>query len=297
MGQVSRQLADRFQRTGKERKPLRSEAKNIRESEQIPRDVRTIEQCVKSGMDPLHSAYVSMQNFTSLFAEAVSTLDECDPFYRIFLKAEDDYTPGSPPISPLTLSYFTTWAFFDVRFGPDAETLGGCLIDTGSNLGMDDAMMEIARRFQETRMGVYEHKGTTGARCRLRELVTGKEFNCHVASGYRGNEGELWYVRLCPPLFDLFDYHVAFTTPYVLANATKEAWTAYLKKSLIGAVDPDTALHEFLKFGHHPNHWNEFIFLAYHHHSLEAIFLAGLPDVRASLPHGDLSREPIAGNP
>ena len=289
MGQISRQLAARFQRTGKQRNPLRYEAKNIRESVQIPRDVRSIERCVELGLDPLHAAYVSIQNFTSLFAEAVSTLDECDPYYRIIVKAEDEYAPGGPPMSPLTTSYFTTWAFFDVRFGPDSETIGTCLIDTAPTLGLDQAMIEIARRFQESRMGIYEHMGTEGARCRLKELVTGTEFNCHVASAYLGSKGELWYVRLCPHLFNLFDYHVAFTTPYVLVNTTKEDWTAYLKKSLIGAADQGKALHEFLKYG---PHWNEFIFQAYHHHALEAIFLAGLPDVRSSLPHGDLSREP-----
>jgi hypothetical protein len=87
-------------------------------------------------------------------------------------------------------------------------------------------------------------------------------------------------------------FHVVFTTPYILINMTKEAWTAYLKKSIIGAQDQAQALHDLLKFGPNPDHWNEFIFQPYHYHSFDAIFLAGLPDVRTSLPHGRLSREP-----
>ena len=292
MGQISRQLAAQFKRIGKQLKHLRYEAKNIRASAKIPRDVKTIEQLVKSGLDPLHAAYVSMQNFTSLFSEAISTLDECDPFYQIIVKAEDEYLPRSPPMSPLTLSYFTTWAFFDVRFGPDLETVGTCLLDTGPIFGLDREMLEITRRFQESRMGIYEHRGMDGSLCVLKELVTGREFKCHVSSGCAGKAGELWYVRLCPPLFGLFDYHVAFTTPYVLLNMTRDAWTAYLKKALIGATDQARALHYFLKFGPAPNHWNEFIFLSYHHHVSDAIFLSGLPDVRTSLPHGELAREP-----
>ena len=63
-------------------------------------------------------------------------------------------------------------------------------------------------------------------------------------------------------LFDLFDYHIGITTTYILGNITKEAWTANLKKNLIEGVDPATALHDFLKYGPHPNHWNEFAFLA-----------------------------------
>ena len=85
-------------------------------------------------------------------------------------------------------------------------------------------------------MGVYEQGGAEGGRCRLRELVKDDEFTCHVASGYRGKPGELWYVRLCPPLLDLFDYHVVFTTPYVLIGATKTDWTAYLATVLLAGV-------------------------------------------------------------
>ena len=31
--------------------------------------------------------------------------------------------------------------------------------------------------------------------------------------------------------------------------------------------------------------WSEFVFQAYHHHQYDAIFLAGLPDVKGSRPH------------
>ena len=284
MGQVSRKLAARF-RAAKYRRPLREEAKQIRESGKIPRDVRGVEQCVRTGTDPLHAAYTAVQNFTSLFAEAVSAFDELDHYARIVGDAQDEYLPGFPPVSPLTLSYFTTWAFFDVRFGPHLETIGTCLLDTGLELGMDDGMLAVTRSFQESRMGVYEHVGLAGGRCRLKELVTGEVFDCHVPAGHLGEAGELWYVRLCPPLFGLFDYHVVVTTPYVLLNATRDDWTAYLNRATVGAEAPATALHEFLKFGPDPNHWNEYILLGYHHHQPNVIFLAGLPDVKGSLPH------------
>ena len=32
--------------------------------------------------------------------------------------------PSYPPISPVTTSYFTMWAFFDVLFGQSHETIG-----------------------------------------------------------------------------------------------------------------------------------------------------------------------------
>jgi hypothetical protein len=40
-----------------------------------------------------------------------------------------------------------------------------------------------------------------------------------------------------------------------------------------------------LKYGLSVHHWNEFVFQAYHHHQHDAIFLAGIPDVKGSLPH------------
>jgi hypothetical protein len=78
----------------------------------------------------------------------------------------------------------------------------------------------------------------------------------------------------------------------VLSNASKGDWTAYLKKQLLGTTDERRALHELLKHGRTPNEWNEFIFQGYHHHQHDAIFLAGLPDVKGSLPHASESRRP-----
>jgi hypothetical protein len=289
MGVISKKLASRFRKAKRQLGELRRQA--AADFAQVPKDVKGVEALVRSGHDPLHAAYIAAQNFTSFFSEAVSQFPEFDPFCQIVGPAQDEYMPGGPPMSPLTMSYFTTWAFFDVRFGPDGETLGTCLLDVADLLGMDSFMAETIRRFHDSRMGLYEQGGIEGGRCRLRELVTDDEFTGHIASGYRGKAGELWYVRLCPHLLDLVDYHVAFTTPYVLIGATKTDWTAYLKKSLLGSADTRKALHEFLKFGkaahsRKPDEsWNEFIFQAYHHHQSEAIFLTGLPDVKGSLPH------------
>ena len=135
-------------------------------------------------------------------------------------------------------------------------------------------------------MGVYEHVGSKGGRTLLKELITGDEFECHVASGYAGRKEELWFVRLCPPI-EPVEYHVVKTTPYVLMGFGKADWTAYLSKSLIGLTGPERRrrLHELLKYGREPNQWPEFVFRSYHHHQFDAIFLTGLPDVPGSLPH------------
>ena len=288
MGCVSARLHKRFRDHRASLTRLSSRLGQALASVDLPKNVRDIKRCIESGLDPLHAAYVSAQNLVSFFGESVSVFDEFEPYCRAVLAAQEAYMPGGPPMSPLTNSYFTTWAFFDLRFGQDQETIGTCLLDVSDVLEMDPSMVEITRQFQGSRMGIYEHVGTVDSKCHLRELVTGKEFACYVASGYRGSEGELWYARLCPPLLGLLDYHVVFTTPYILLDVTKADWTAYLRKSLLRTLHGNTpqGLHELLKYGSDTHGWNEFILQAYHHHRSDVIFLAGLPDVKGSLPHG-----------
>lgn len=280
MGQISEKLARRFNKWSSR---FRQEARAV----PIPKDVRDVETLVTEGYDPLHAVYIAVQNIASVFAECVSVLPELELYYDVIAAAEDEYMPGGPPMSPLTGSDFTTWAFFDFRFGSELETIGTCLLDVSDRLGLDSGLVEAIRQFQESHMGVYEHAGTHGGRVRLRELVTGRDFNTVCTSGYRGKLGELWYVRLCPPILDLVEYHVTFTTPYILTQASKSDWTAYLNRAMLQLKggDGDHRLHELLKYGLSVHHWNEFVFQAYHHHQHDAIFLAGIPDVKGSLPH------------
>jgi hypothetical protein len=84
-------------------------------------------------VDPLHAVYTAIQNASSIFAEQFTSLPEFDTYYQIISKAQDEYMPSCPPMSPLTKSYFTTWAFCDVRFGTDLETIGSCLLDGDGN--------------------------------------------------------------------------------------------------------------------------------------------------------------------
>jgi hypothetical protein len=286
MGQISDKLIKRLGRGRKLVAEIRREAEAIREALDALKRGESTRIAPDVALDPLHAVSVAVQNATSVFAERVSVLPEFTPYYQLAAKAEDDFLPQGPPMSPLTRSYFTSWAFWDLRSGPDRETIGTCLLDVGQALGFEPDVVDVIRTSSESRMGIYEHVGSRSGRCLLKELITGDEFECHVASGYTGGKGELWFVRLCPPIEPL-DYHVVKTTPYVLTGFGKADWTAYLSKSLIGLTGPERRrrLGELLKYGREPNQWNEFIFRSYHHHQFDAIFLTGLPDVPGSLPH------------
>jgi hypothetical protein len=284
MGQVSTKLRNRFHKlASRVKQQMAEEVAPLRP----PSGVKDVPTLVQEGHDPIHSVYVHVQNITSVFAENVSPLPECRQYYKIVEKAEDEYMPAGPPMSPLTGSYFTTWAFFDVRFGPDKETMGTCLIDLADLLDMDPRIVEATREFQRSRMGIYEHLGSAGGRCRLRELITDREFTCYCTSGYVGRPGELWYVRVCPPLWGRADYWVTVTTPYVFVRMAKADWVAYLNRAMLQVKikDDEKKLERLMKYGLSTNHWNEYIFLAYVNHQHDAIFLTGSPDVKGSLPH------------
>jgi hypothetical protein len=250
---------------------------------------------------PSHATYLAAQNLVSYLAEEMSALREMWEYCAVVGQVEDEYRPDGPPLSPLTRSYFTTWAFFDAAFGQDRETIGTCLLDIGPDLGISPDYLEAIRLLQESRMSIYEHRGVVGGRVRLQELISGRSHTCLVPAGYLGRAGELWYVRILPPLSDSVD-SVVFTTPYNLIAPGKEEWTAFLYRTMAKTglpisqpapvrcsatyqVDRYPALESLMKYGLHRNYWHEFILLAYYNHRHDVIFLTGLPDVPESLPH------------
>ncbi len=180
MGVISKKLASRLRRAKKLLGDLRRQV--AIDFSKIPRNVQGKVTLDTPGYDPLHAAYIAAQNFTGLFMEEVTQFPEFDSYWKIYGPAQKEYMPSGPPISPLTKSFFTAWAFFDLHSGPDRETIGSCLLDVAELLEMDPFMVETIRQFQDSRMGIYEHCGSEGGRIRLRELVTDDEFTCHVGN-------------------------------------------------------------------------------------------------------------------
>lgn len=108
-----------------------------------------------------------------------------------------------------------------------------------------------------------------------------------MPAGRRGERGELWYARVCPPLPGVASHHLVLTTPYVLLEASHADWTSFLRRSLLDApgADDHARLHRFMQSGRTPHAWHEFVMRGYHGHTRDAVFLAGIPDVPGSLPH------------
>ena len=112
-----------------------------------------------AALHPSHAAYVYAQNQVSVMSEQLTALKEMAPFVEIISKAEDLYVPSAPPMSPLTTSYFTCWAFFDACAGPASETIGTTILEVGAIFGMHPDLLRLIRLMQDSRMGFYIHRG------------------------------------------------------------------------------------------------------------------------------------------
>ncbi|WP_247886779.1 plasmid pRiA4b ORF-3 family protein [Azospirillum sp. SYSU D00513] len=251
---------------------------------------------IEQGYDPAFAFYAQGLRLVSLFAEAISAMPEAKGYVKALVKAENEYMPEGPPISPLTASHFNMWAFFDLQFGSSRETIGTCILRVTETVGMPAWIAGIVRPMQDSRMGFYLHMGLDGPLVLLKDIVTQDILRCHSATGYVGERGQLWYTRLLPPPVLDIGHHVVITTPYVVLDGTEQRFLDYIGREVARmaasggrkAADAET----LLKHGPTINYWNEYIFQAYSNHRSDAIFLAGVPDLRESLPHAPHEEPP-----
>jgi hypothetical protein len=231
---------------------------------------------------PAHALYIHTQQRVSVLIEQLSALPETAKLTRLLVDAEDEYVPSAPPMSPLTRSYFNCWGAFDAAAGIRRETFGTCILSVGRALGMAPEFLALVDAMQQSSMGVYVFDASNpDGTVSLRDLVSDQAIAAIAPSGWEGSRGELWLVRVLPaPAPGL--PAVAFTTPYILRDAGEQAWRAYLARTLKGAMTDPKKATTALKYG---IDWSEYIFAGYAGHTSTAIFLTGLPDVPASLPH------------
>lgn len=248
-------------------------------------------------LDPLHALYVYSQNHLSVLIEQISELPILDKLADKYAAASEEYMPSGPPMSPLTASYFTCWGAFDLcSFGAKKETLCTIATDFCKYINVDHGQIEVFEEMQSSYMGIYKHEGVSGEYINFRELLTDRKVKAVCASGYMGFEGEIWFARIFPPLFNLFNYSVVFTTPYILGKLggdrsfileVENDWLKYFERNLgtTRIENIEDSYKELMKYGLSKNYWNEYIFLSYRNHRDNMILLEGFPDILSSMPH------------
>ena len=264
--------------------------KQKKDMESLFDEIKTTEDAIELGQDPLHAVYTHAQNLLSVLAEMLQDVPEpaLARFFNTIDAAHEEYQPGGPPMSPLTNSYFNCWLLFDVAVGLQKETLTTIIIDLAKQLGLHQKMVEVFQHMQNSRMGIYEYLGNEDGKVLLKELTKDEVIPCICPAGHQGqHKGELWFVRLLPPVFELFDYNLVFTTPYILLNPDTEHWLGYLERTIGKKKTKTTAtsLENLMKYGLSDGYWNEYIHQAYVNFKPELVYLEGLPDVGRSRPH------------
>ena len=259
-------------------------------TENLFNEIMTTEQAIEAGHDPLHAVYIYTQNLLSVLTESLQEIPEpsLNRFFNTIEAADDTYMPDFPPMSPLTTSYFNCWLMFDISVGLNKETLTTIVIDLANQLGLHKDVTDVMQIMQDSRMGIYEYQGHQGDKILLRELTGNNVLPCICPAGYQGtSKGELWFVRILPPTFGLFDYSVVFTTPYVLIKPTTDHWIKYLNRTISKKKTKSSAssLENLMKYGLSYNYWNEYIHQSYVNHTESVIFLEGLPDMSSTRPH------------
>ncbi len=249
-------------------------------------------------LDPLHAAYTYAQNKMSVIIEQLSELPALSKLVSLYEAAQDEYIPKGPPISPLSLSYFTCWGFFDLNIGIQKESLGFIAAESCKQLQADPGLIKLFEIMNASRMGLYVHEGFSEKFVFLREFVTGNKLKAKVISGYDGQPGEIWLARLFPPPFQVngLDYSIVFITPYVIGKVVgdrfyfvgdEQGWLEYLDRTLnkVQAKDRVEAYEKLMKYGLSRHYWNEYIFEAYVNYTQESIILTGFPDIPLSRPN------------
>jgi hypothetical protein len=270
----------------------------LRRGGQHAEELKTVEELIEDGYYPLHAIYLAMANFVSVFVEEAVDFPFFHQVEKFLLKAQDRYNPGYPPLSPITMSHYNFWSFFDVPFGRDNETVGECFLGLSDLFGIETVFVEAVEKLCGSRLGLYKIVNASSGTFQIRELVTGREMETIIPTGFHAKAGCLAFLRVLPPLTGVPSSHVAVTTPYVTLGTSEDDWLRYFERQqiLAGAPGSEVRLNRHMKRGNDVWYWCEYFFYGYVNHRSDAIFVAGLPDHPDTQPqHSTFNKKSIPG--
>lgn len=229
----------------------------------------------------IHKSYLTTLNTVTFLAEEFSALPLFDEYADLLEDAMDEFMPGSH-LSPISNSYFTCWASFDLIFGKQKETIGSCLLDIGLKIDMDSYTLEIIKLLQDSLMSICVCEGKDEKYTYLKELCTNNIYKCIVASQHSGNEGEIWYSRILPCPFNFSDEHLVFTTPYIILDTSPNMWNKFIERNIfkIDSTDRVSSYQDFMKYGLSKTYWHEYIIKSHFRSNYTATYLQGMPKIQ-----------------
>lgn len=240
--------------------------------------------------DPSFHAYAAAVNVANEFAGQVFGFLDLIPFNNQIADLQEEYMPSYPPISPVTSAFFAGWMVLDARDGATGMTVGEVLLEYLQHKGTLDCVQRAIVLLNDSFCSFYEVMEVHDQGLGLWDIAAKQELQCWCSSGYRGREGEVWYVRVVPPFVQGLTRSVTMSTPSVFTDSSRRTWEDLFQRHLAPAGAGANSLHHYLKNGKWLGYWLEFVHQAFVGYTGNMIQVTGVPDDPASLPHFDSRR-------
>lgn len=289
MKRIAAKLAKRLKKNSSKKMMASSEYIGFKDRfENIYNSLPERSKLIREDDDIQHAVYSSAQNLLSLSTELMSDYPEFDRHTQITANHYDNYMPSWPPLSPISNSYFSNWQLFDLQIGLDKESFTSCLLDLSGLMKLNGSQELLYSRLHESRMGIYKIIEEVDDKLLLEELYTGKQYLSYTPNLLHAcSVGDLWFVRLLPPINESFDYYIIFGSPYVLRSSQQD-WYKFFDRNIQGergTTEAEENYQKFMKNGLSNSYWLEFVMQAYSRHTDLVIYLTGVPDIANSRPH------------
>jgi hypothetical protein len=195
-----------------------------------------------------------------------------------------------PMAGILESAFFAGWMVLDARDRSTGTTVGEVLVQYLQHKGILDCVQRAMAPLNDSRCSFYEVMEVHDQRVGLWDIAAKQELQCWCSSGYRGRQGEIWYVRVVPPFVQGLTRSVTMSTPYVFTDSSRRTWENFFQRHLASAGAGGDSLEHYLKNGKWLGYWLEFVHQAFTGYTGNMIQVTGVPDDAASLPHPDSRR-------
>ena len=237
--------------------------------------------------DPNFHAYAATLNVAGTFATQALDLLELTAFNNKLADLQESYMPGYPPLSPVTTSLFQAWMILDGTDSATSLSIGQLFADYAATDNSMADLREALDVLNASYCSFYEVTHVGENWIKMWDIPGRKEIFGWNSSGYSGQVGEVWYVRVLPPILSQSDCWVTLNTPYVFRKGGRRPWEEFFERVMKLADGSNSVPQNYLKYGKFLGYWLEFVFQAYCSHNDNAIFVAGFPDKPDSLPHSE----------
>lgn len=239
-----------------------------------------------------HGRYVQGQIALSVLLEYLIEVPEMKELKCWYTRAEDEYMPSYPPMSPITRSWFCYWGYCDLELGKAKETFASIFLSVAETWRVKHEIVCAVEAIARSRIGFYENRGVQDKFVTLYDLLSKDIIQTSIPSRYLGKKNQLLLARLAPSLESTEEFSTMLCTPYILEDVTPVEVLSLFERHEVDCNSSPSEIQRFFRHGpkgikvREPGtFWNEYVFQGYSGHAVDHIRLRGIPDRPETLPH------------